>query len=138
MFEYLVLIDGQSFIGEREIRIEVDGDKLKYRMEDRRFCILTQPEEQTISGVYGGDQDAFIRKIEAFDVPHWKNKYYIPACDGYFWDLRYKEVGKPCKKITGSNDCPDCLEEFVDLMFSVTGDMDRLIKEINQKCQIES
>ena len=138
MFEYLVLIDGQSFIGEREIRIEVDGDKLKYRLEDRRFYILAQSEERTVSGIYEGDQDAFIRKLESFDVPHWKNKYYIPACDGYFWDLRYKEVGKPCRKITGSNDCPDCFEEFVDLMFSVTGDMDRLIKEINQKCQIES
>ena len=138
MFEYLVFIDGQSFIGEREIRIEVDGDKLKYRMEDRRVFILDPPEERTMSGVYGGDQDVFIHKLESFDVTHWKDKYYIPACDGYYWDLRYKEVGKPCRKNTGSNDCPDCFEEFVDLLFSVTVDTDKLIKEANQRCQIES
>ena len=120
MFEYLVLIDGQSFIGEREIRIEVDGDKLKYRMDDRRLYTLAHPEERTISGVYEGDQDVFIRKLESFDVPQWKNEYYVPVCDGYYWDLRYKEVGKPCRMITGSNDSPDRFEEFVDLLFSIS------------------
>ena len=29
---------------------------------------------------------------------------------------------KPCRKITGSNDCPDCFEEFVGLSFSVAED----------------
>ena len=119
MFEYLVFNEEYAFIGDREIRIEVEGDWLKYRLEDRRAYIVGSPEDRNIDDVFKGDMAEFIGKIESFDVPHWKDEYFIPACDGFGWELRYKEVGKPCRKITGSNDCPDCFEEFVDLLFSI-------------------
>ena len=120
MFEYLVFNEVETFTEDREIRIEVDGDKLRYSMEDRSLYVPGLPGSRNRSGIYKGDAVDFIRRLEAFDVPHWQDEYYIPACDGYGWELRYKEVGKPCKKITGSNDCPDCYDDFVDLVFSIS------------------
>lgn len=37
--------------------------------------------------------------------------------------LRYKEVGKPCRKISGSNDSPDCFPAFVSHVSSVASGM---------------
>ena len=119
MFEYLVFSEGEAFQGEKEIRIEVDGSKLRYRLHDETAYRIMPDYRQNEEGFYFGDAEFFIRRLESFDVPHWEGKYYIPACDGYWWNLRYKEVGKPCRKITGSNDCPDCFYEFVDHVFSV-------------------
>ena len=119
MFEYLVFDDNDGVAIHREVRIEVDGDNLRYRIDGFGIALI---DSEKRSGVYMGDVGVFVRKLESFDVPNWKDEYYIPACDGYSWDLRYKEVGKPCRKITGSNDCPDCFEDFVDLLYSVSRD----------------
>ena len=119
MFEYLVFNEIQTFSKDREIRIEVDGEDLRYRLEDKSLYVPGLPESSNRSGIYKGDVAAFIRSLELFDIPNWKDEYYIPACDGYIWELRYKEVGKRCRKITGSNDYPECFDSFVDLLFSV-------------------
>ena len=119
MFEYLVFNEIETFTKDQEIRIEVDGDKLRYRLEDNSLYVPGLPESRNRSGVYTGDAAAFIRSLESFDIPNWKDEYFIPACDGYSWELRYKEVGKRCRKITGFNDGPDSYDSFVDLLFSV-------------------
>lgn len=116
MFEYLVFNEHESPSSDREIRIEVDEGRLKYRLEDS-WEGLIDPKKQ--EGAYSGDMAAFLEKLEAFGVPTWKDEYYIPACDGYSWELRYKEVARPCRKISGSNDCPDCYDDFVDMLFSI-------------------
>ena len=122
MFEYLVFSEEQAFQGKQEIRIEVDGSKLRYRfLDETLFKILPDHQKET-EGVYAGDAEAFIGQLESFDVPQWKDEYITPASDGYSWNLRYKEVGRPCRKIKGSNDSPDCYEDFVDLLLSVTRD----------------
>lgn len=119
MFEYLVFREGHAFQGEKEIRIEVDGTKLRYRLHYGSAYRVIPDFSQKEEGVYFGDVEFFIRRLESFDVSHWEDEYYISACDGYDWSLRYKEVGKPCRKITGSNDCPDCFEAFAGHVFSV-------------------
>ena len=126
MFEYLVFNEIQTFSRDREIRIEVDGDKLRYRLDDKSLYLPGLPGLGNRSGVYKGDAAAFIRILESFDVPNWKDEYYIPACDGYGWELRYKEVGKRCRRITGSNDSPDCYDSFVNLLFSVVGEVSEI------------
>ena len=118
MFEYLVFTEECAFQGNTEIRIEVDGTRLRYRFQDETLDSNKGPVE----GVYVGDAEAFIGQLESFDVPQWKDEYITPACDGYSWNLRYKEVGRPCRKTKGSNDSPDCYEDFVDLLLSVTRD----------------
>lgn len=120
MFEYLVFNEIKTFTDDREIRIEVDGDKLRYRLEDKSLYVPGLPGSRNRSGFYNGDVADFISCLEAFGVSGWQDEYYIPACDGYSWELRYKEVGKRCRMITGSNDGPDCYRTFVDLLFSVT------------------
>ena len=122
MFEYLVFNETQAFTRDREIRIEVDGDRLRYRLEDRSLYFPGLPGARNRSGIYTGDPAAFIRSLESFGIPDWKDEYHIPACDGYGWELRYKEVGKRCRRITGSNDGPDCFDSFVDLLFSIVGE----------------
>ena len=122
MFEYLVFSEEQAFQGKQEIRIEVDGSKLRYRLLDETLFKVLPDHQKETEGVYSGDADDFISRPESFDAPLWKDEYYVPACDGYSWELRYKEVGRPCRKITGSNDSPDCYEDFVDLLLSVTRD----------------
>lgn len=120
MFEYLVFNEIKTFTEDREIRIEVDGDKLRYCLKDNSLYVPGLPESRNRSGVYTGDADAFIRRLEAFDVPSWKEEFFQPDLDGYGWKLRYKEVGKPCRKIMGSNDCPDCYTEFIGHLLSIT------------------
>ncbi len=126
MFEYLVFNEIQTFSRDREIRIEVDGDRLRYRLEDKSLYVPGLPGSRNRSGIYKGDVAAFVRTLEEFNVPSWKDEYYIPACDGYSWELRYKEVGKRCRRITGSNDSPDCYDSFVDLLFSVVGEVSEI------------
>ena len=123
MFEYLVFNEDEAFSLHREIRLEMDGDKLRYSIDSYGTMMIGSEEK---SGIYRWDTSEFLQKLEAFDVRHWKDQYYIPACDGYGWDLRYKEVGKPCKKIYGSNDCPECYEQFVKLLFSVSQEVKML------------
>ena len=124
MFEYLVFNEIKTFTEDREIRIEVDEDSLRYCLKDNSLYVPGLPESRNQSGVYRGDADAFIRRLEAFDVPSWEEEYYQPVLDGYGWRLRYKEVGKPCRKITGSNDGPDCYYAFTSLLFSISGNED--------------
>ena len=119
MFEYLVFSEEQAFQGKQEIRIEVDGSKLRYRLLDETLYSYLPDRQKEAEGVYSGDTEDFIARIESFDVPRWKDEYFIGCCDGYRWELRYKEVGKPCRKITGSNDGPECYEEFFDHLFSI-------------------
>lgn len=116
MFEYLVFDEHESFSFHREIRLEVDGDNIKYRIDGFGIALIDSEKK---SGIYRGDAAVFIHRLESFDVPHWKDEYRGPACDGYSWNLRYKEVGKSCRKFSGSNDGPDCYDRFVDLLFSV-------------------
>ena len=120
MFEYLVFCENQAFQGVEEIRIEVDGTKLRYRLLDETAGRMLSESSKEVEGVYSGDVEDFISRLESFDVPQWKEEYCIPACDGYSWELRYKEVGRPCRKITGSNDGPECYEDFVDHLLSIS------------------
>ncbi len=117
MFEYLVFEENQVFRETREIRLEVNEDKLSFRIDVSRPYVLGGGKQ---IGDYRWDVPTFLKKLEAFNVPTWDADYYQPMLDGYDWNLRYKEVGKPCKKITGSNDGPDCYEDFVDFLFSVS------------------
>lgn len=120
MFEYLVFSEENAFQGQQEIRIEVDGARLRYRLLDETICKILPESGKEVEGIFSGNFEDYIHKLEAFEVPQWKDGYDMLACDGYSWDLRYKEVGKPCRKITGSNDCPECYEEFVDHLFSIS------------------
>ena len=122
MFEYLVFTEDCAFQGRTEIRIEADGSMLRYKLLDETICNILPESGKEVEGIYSGDVEDFISQLESFGVSQWKDAYYVPACDGYSWVLRYKEVGKPCRKITGSNDCPDCYEEFVDHLFSISID----------------
>jgi len=123
MFEYLVFREGYSFQGDREVRIEVDGESLRYRTSDGRLYRIIPDSGNPAEGVYGGDAGSFIRKLESFDVPGWSSRYCCQSGDGYWWNLRYKEVGKPCRKISGSNDSPDCFPAFVSHVSSVASGM---------------
>lgn len=122
MFEYLVFREGYAFQGDREVRIEVDGKGLRYRINDGRLYRIVPASGNPSEGVYRGNGELFISRLEAFGVPGWKDRYHVPATDGYWWNLRYKEVGKPCRKISGSNDSPDCFDEFVSHVVSIAAD----------------
>ena len=116
MFEYLVYYEYQSLTPWfKEIRIETDGEKLRYRLKENGYGL----NEEVSDGVYDGDVEAFINKLGSFHVEQWKLEYSKPKADGYGWSLRYKEVGKPCRKIKGSNAYPDCFNDFLDLLIKV-------------------
>ncbi len=117
MFEYLVFEENQALSETREVRLEVDEDKLSFLIDESGPYMLESGKQR---GDYRWDVPTFLKNLEAFNVPSWDSDYYQPILDGYGWNLRYKEVGKPCKKISGSNDGPDCYEDFVDFLFSVS------------------
>ena len=117
MFEYLVLNEHQAFSWNREIRVEMDGDKVRFRRRGNEYGF---PRDTVLEGVYSGDSSAFLKKLEAFNVPLLSEQYTEPVIDGYGWSLRYKEVGEPCRKITGANGGPENYYEFVDLLCSIS------------------
>lgn len=139
MFEYLVFEEHVGIAYNREVRIEVDGCCLRYRIDGYG------PEMQDSgkgSGVYIGNTEAFLGRLDEFCVPGWKVEYFRDCLDGYNWSLRYKEVGKPCRKISGFNDGPDCYEDFTELLFSISkegimpkreGKKKEIISEISEK-----
>ena len=112
VFEYLVLNEHQAYMWNREIRVEVDGDSIRYRRKGNEYGF---PRDMVLEGTYKGDGSAFLRKLESLDVSRWSDAYLEPALEGYGWNLRYKEVGKPCKKTIGFNCSPERFHEFLDL-----------------------
>ena len=117
MFEYLVFEETVTFSWSREIRLETDGDLIRYRKKQTGYGYA---EEHTSDGIYKGDSKAFISKLEKLHVEDWPAEFFEPVLDSHGWSLRYKEVGKKCRIITGSNSFPDCYKEFVKLLESAT------------------
>ena len=117
MFEYLVLNEYQSFSWNREIRIEVDGDCVKFRRKGNEYGF---PRNTVLEGVCPGNPASLLKTLENFNVSQWSEKYTEPVIDGYGWNLRYKEVGKPCRKISGANGGPENYYEFVKLLCSIS------------------
>ena len=116
MFEYLVYYEYKSLTPwSKEIRIETDGEKLRYRLKETGYGLNGEVSD----GLYEGDVEAFINKLESFHIEQWPLEFFKPVLDGYGWSLRYKEVGKPCRKIKGSNAYPDCFKDFLDLLVTV-------------------
>ena len=123
MFEYLVFDEHVGIAYHREARIEVAGDDLRYRIDGFGPELL---DSEKGSGVYCGDTEVFLCRLAGFGVPLWKDEYFRDCLDGYNWSLRYKEVGKPCRKISGSNAGPDCYRAFTDLLFSIAGEVSEI------------
>ena len=117
MFEYLVFDEHVGIAYHREARIEIDGDSLRYRIDGFGPEML---DSEKGSGVYTGNKEAFLNRLDGFCVPGWKDEYVDDCSDGYSWGLRYKEVGKPCRKYFGFNNGPDCYDDFTDLLFSIS------------------
>lgn len=117
MFEYLVFEEASFFSSSREIRLERDGDLIRYRKKQMGYGYA---EENTSVGVYKGDSKAFISKLENLHIEDWPTEFFEPVLDGQSWTLRYKEVGKKCRIISGSNSFPDCYKKLVKLLESAT------------------
>lgn len=117
MFEYLVFYDYIALsTWSREIRIERVGDSIQYRIKRTDYY---GGDRKIAEGEYEGESDRFIEKLEGFHVEEWPLCFFQPVLDGHAWNLRYKEVGKPCRKIEGSNAFPECYPEFISLLESV-------------------
>ena len=114
MFEYLVFYEFACLTPwSREIRIERVGDSIRYRIK------LTETDfsdKNITEGVYKGNTENFIRKLESFHIENWPLNFSKDILDGHVWSLRYKEVGKRCRRIEGNNDYPDCYKEFMELI----------------------
>ena len=118
MFEYLVFYEYVSLSPvSLEIRLERVEDSLHYRIKRTGYM---SGDKHFIEDVYSGDVEGFIEKLEGFHVEDWPLSFFEPVVDGQGWSLRYKEVGKPCRKIEGHNAYPEKFEDFVNLLLSVT------------------
>lgn len=116
MFEYLVFYEYQSYAWSREIRIEVDGDKLRYVIKHMESGLPTGVALK--EGLYSGDPMQFIADLEGCNVDQWKGCSKASS-SGHGWTLRYKEVGKPCLKVKSSDcDMETCIR-FIRLVSSV-------------------
>lgn len=116
MFEYLVFNEEEFQSWNRELRIDVSGRDILFRRTGNDYGFKGGMAE----GRYNGNPEEFVSVLEAFHVERWKDEYSEPVLDGHSWTLRYKEVGKPCRKIAGYNAFPECFGKFVKHLFSVT------------------
>lgn len=115
MFEYLVFYEYQSYEWSREVRIEVDGNSLRYRINDSRLGFPRSVQE----GVYSRDFVEFISKLECCHINQWQEDNSRQNA-GYGWSLRYKEVGKPCIKIKGTGISQGSFCDFLHLINGIS------------------
>ena len=60
------------------------------------------------------------RKLSKLKIDGWKKEFVDPGIlDGTQWELEYKEQGKRCRHIYGSNDYPECWNDFIEAIGDV-------------------
>lgn len=65
-------------------------------------------------------------KLKAIGFDQWQDKYWIAACDGEQWELRYKFEGESKRSVNGSNAYPDNWEPFQKLIKSLVKKIPRV------------
>jgi len=64
-----------------------------------------------------GKRDRYISQLK---INGWKKEFVDSGIlDGTQWELEYKEQGKRCRHIYGSNDYPECWNNFIEAIGDV-------------------
>lgn len=126
MLEILDFRIGGFFSGVKQVKIWYEDGKLF-----RSYSGDLYDSENTYSGeVADADTKLFEAKLEELKISKWKEEYVDPSVlDGTHWSLVYKEAGKRCRQISGSNGYPECWKGFIETLGMIVPEILREIWE---------
>lgn len=115
MLEYLEFTKTSFLTYENiRLRVELKDDSLVYST----YNDLSVEKKNVQGKIYAGDITAWLSRLDGLKISDW-NQSYEPTCpilDGVTWFLEYKEEGKACRHIHGSNVFPDLWDDFILLL----------------------
>lgn len=128
MIEKIIFEIGGFFSGYKQVKIWAeDGKVLKaYKGDfndlDNEYAVELQEEETKV----------LERRLSQLKINGWKKEFVDSGIlDGTQWELEYKEQGKRCRHIYGSNDYPECWNDFIEAIGDVVPEM------LNEKIHYE-
>ena len=129
MLEYLELIyvaqdrEGTGMESGRQMCIDIKNDEIKWRHSHYSYGIMPEPvfnnSSDSKEGVFKGDIESFIAKLEATGFRNWNHEFAEEMVDeGEYYNLKYRDHGQ--KMICLSNiDDIDKVEEMESLLLSL-------------------
>lgn len=116
MIEKIIFEIGGFFSGYKQVKIWAeDGNVLTaykgdFNDPDNEYVVELQEEEIRV----------LERRLSKLKINGWKKEFVDPGIlDGTQWELEYKEHGKRCRHIYGSNDYPECWNDFIEAIGDV-------------------
>lgn len=120
MIEKIVFEIGGFFSGYKQVKIWAEDEKVfkayngDFNDSDNEYAVEFQEEEiKVLEG-----------RLSQLKINGWKREYVdSEILDGIQWELEYKEQGKRCIHIYGSNDYPECWNDFMEALGEVIPEM---------------
>lgn len=127
MLEKLEFGIGGFFSGYKHVKIWTEDGKM-LKAYKGNFIDL---DKEYVVEVSAEELKRLENKLFELKLNGWKKVYVDPyVLDGTQWDLKYKDVGKRCRHISGSNDYPDSWNAFIEAVGEVVPEiLSKNIKE---------
>lgn len=111
MLEKLTFEIGGFFSGYKQIKIWVENG-VAYKSIKMSFC---DPGHESVEEIPKEQFERLEKKLAELSIGSWRKEYVDPGVlDGTQWELEYKEQGKRCRHICGSNDYPGSWKAFIE------------------------
>ena len=109
MLDYLRYTESENGVLYRKYEFRVRDEHLNYKLTGPYFS-----DEELGEHVFGGDVYVYLRKLMQFGFKEWEKPFVdVPMLDGIDWILEYKFSGESARMISGSNEGPKSIQEFV-------------------------
>lgn len=127
MLEKLIFEIGGFFSGYKQVKIWFENGKM-LKVYKGDFDKLNL---EYVGEVEAKEQLFLESSLAKIRINSWKKEYVDPDVrDGTQWELEYKEQGKRGRHIYGSNDYPECWNDFIETIGIVVPEiMNEIIDE---------
>ena len=109
MLDYLRYTESENGVLYRKYEFRTREGKLEYKFSGPYFS-----DEELGEHVFDGDAFSYVRELERLGFRKWEKPFAdVPMLDGIDWILEYRFSGEPARMISGSNEGPGSIQEFV-------------------------
>lgn len=132
MLEYLIFTLNPPFQGELRVQVRVYDGSVQVTVESAAY-----PAENGDTWLEGEAAQRFLQALKNVHISGWRSSYAEDGPqDGMTWSIEYKQAGKRCRTISGTNAGPENWLDFLSVMDCVApvlnpAQIDRLSLEVN-------
>lgn len=109
MLDYLRYTESENGVLFRKYEMRVRDGKIFYKFTGPYFS-----DEELGEHVFDGDVSSYIRKLVHLGFREWSMPFAdVPMLDGIDWILEYKFSEDIARMISGSNEGPENIQEFI-------------------------